>query len=77
MGRHEAGLCPEVLSFFPFGQFSGCRAWRDREGTSDVGDAEERLSPAIRAVLDLPNLSAISREKLAEPSTPSGTPLFA
>jgi 2,4-dichlorophenol 6-monooxygenase len=52
-------------------------AWRDKEAASGVDDAEEKLNAAIRAVLDLPNLSAISREKLPEPSTPSGTPLFA
>ena len=39
--------------------------------------AEARLSAALCAVLDLPNLAAITREKQAEPSKPSGTPLFA
>jgi 2,4-dichlorophenol 6-monooxygenase len=55
----------------------GVVAWRDREGASDVGDAEARLSAAICAVLDLPNLAAIPREKQAEPLKPSGAPLFA
>jgi 2,4-dichlorophenol 6-monooxygenase len=55
----------------------GVVAWRDKEAAFDVDDAEEKLNAAIRAVLDLPNLSAISREKLPEPSTPSGAPLFA
>jgi 2,4-dichlorophenol 6-monooxygenase len=51
-------------------------AWRDKEGTPDPKDAEEKLSAAIRAVLDLPSLSALPREKQSEPSKPSGTPLF-
>jgi 2,4-dichlorophenol 6-monooxygenase len=55
----------------------GVVAWRDKEAASDVDDAAEKLSAAICAVLDLPNLSAIPREKQPEPSTPSGTPLFA
>lgn len=54
----------------------GVVAWRDKEGTPDALDAAEKLSAAIRAVLDLPNLSAIPREKLSELSKPSGTPLF-
>jgi 2,4-dichlorophenol 6-monooxygenase len=40
----------------------GVVAWRDKEGTPDPGDAEEKLSAAIRAVLDLPSLSALPRE---------------
>jgi 2,4-dichlorophenol 6-monooxygenase len=51
-------------------------AWRDKEGTPDPHDATEKLSAAIRAVLDLSDLSAIPREKQPEPSKPSGTPLF-
>jgi 2,4-dichlorophenol 6-monooxygenase len=52
-------------------------AWRDKEGTPDPKDAEEKLSAAIRAVLDLADLSTIPREEQFEPSKPSGTPLFA
>jgi 2,4-dichlorophenol 6-monooxygenase len=52
-------------------------AWRDMEGALDVEDAVEKLGAAIRAVLDLSNLSAIPREKQPEPSKPGGTPLFA
>jgi 2,4-dichlorophenol 6-monooxygenase len=55
----------------------GVVAWRDEEAASDVDDAEEKLCAAICAVLDLPNLAAIPRGKQPEPSTPSGTPLFA
>jgi len=55
----------------------GVIAWRDKEAASNVDDAEEKLSAAIRAVLDLPNFSAIPREKQPEPSILSGTPLFA
>jgi 2,4-dichlorophenol 6-monooxygenase len=51
-------------------------AWRDKEGTPDAQEAAEKLSAAIRAVLDLSDLSAIPREKQPEPSKPSGTPLF-
>ena len=51
-------------------------AWRNQEGTPAPKDAEEKLSTAIRAVLDLSSLSALPREKLAEPSKPGGTPLF-
>ena len=54
----------------------GVVAWRDKEGTPDPKDAEEKLSAAVRAVLDLADLSTIPREKPPEPSTPSGTPLF-
>jgi 2,4-dichlorophenol 6-monooxygenase len=54
----------------------GVVAWRDKEGTPDPKDAEEKLSSAIRAVLDLPSLSAIPREKQPEPSKPGGAPLF-
>jgi len=55
----------------------GVVAWRDKKGTLDAEDAAEKLSAAIRAVLDLSDLSAIPREKQPEPSKPSGTPLFA
>ncbi len=55
----------------------GVVAWRDIEGTSDSVEALERLSAAIRSVLDLTDLSAVPREKRAAPSKPSGTPLFA
>jgi 2,4-dichlorophenol 6-monooxygenase len=55
----------------------GVVAWRDKEGTPDVNHAVDRLSEAIRAVLDLPNLSMIPRDKQAEPSKPTGAPLFA
>jgi 2,4-dichlorophenol 6-monooxygenase len=55
----------------------GVVAWRDKEGAAEVGDATERLSAALCAVLDLPSLAAISRGEQAEPSKPSGAPLFA
>jgi len=55
----------------------GVVAWRDKDGTLDAGEATEKLSAAIRAVLDLADLSTIPREKEPEPSKPSGTPLFA
>ena len=55
----------------------GVVAWRCKQGTSDVEDAVSKLSEALCAALDLPNLSAIPREKQAEPSKASGTPLFA
>jgi 2,4-dichlorophenol 6-monooxygenase len=55
----------------------GVVAWRDKKGTLDGEDATEKLSAAIRAVLDLTNLSTIPRKKQPEPSTPSGAPLFA
>jgi 2,4-dichlorophenol 6-monooxygenase len=55
----------------------GVVAWRDKDGTSDAGEATDRLSNAIRTVLDLADLSAVRREKEAEASKPSGTPLFA
>jgi 2,4-dichlorophenol 6-monooxygenase len=55
----------------------GVVAWRDKHGALEVQEAAEKLSAAIRAVLDLPNLSAIPREKQPEPSTHNGTPLFA
>jgi len=55
----------------------GVVAWRDRDGTRDAGEATERLSAAIRTVLDLADLSAIPRERQPEPSKISGTPLFA
>ena len=41
----------------------GVVAWRDKEGTPDAKDAEEKLSAAIRAVLDLPSLSALPRRE--------------
>jgi 2,4-dichlorophenol 6-monooxygenase len=55
----------------------GVVAWRDMKGTLKGEDATEKLSAAIRAVLDLTNLSTIPRKKQPEPSAPSGTPLFA
>ena len=55
----------------------GVVAWRDREGATNVADAEQRLSAALCAVLDLPNLSSILREKQPEPSKLDGTPQFA
>ena len=55
----------------------GVVAWRDKHGTSEPGEATERLSKAIRTVLDLANLSALPREKKPETDKPSGTPLFA
>ena len=55
----------------------GVVAWRDIEGTSDTGEALDRLSAAIRSVLDVSDLSAIPREKPPQLSKPSGTPLFA
>jgi 2,4-dichlorophenol 6-monooxygenase len=55
----------------------GVVAWRNKEGMLDAEDAAEKLGRAICAVLDLPSLSAIPREKQTEPSKPSGTPLFA
>jgi len=41
----------------------GVVAWRDKDGTSDAGEATDRLSNAIRTVLDLADLSAVRREK--------------
>ena len=55
----------------------GVVAWRNKEGTLDVGDAAEKLGRAICTVLNLPSLSTSPREKQSEPSKPSGTPLFA
>ncbi|WP_426437051.1 FAD-dependent monooxygenase [Bradyrhizobium genosp. P] len=55
----------------------GVVAWRDMEGTSDIGEALNRLSVAIRTILDISDLSAIPREKPTQPSKPSGTQLFA
>ena len=55
----------------------GVVAWRDQEGTPEPQDAADKLGAAIRAVLDLPNLSMILREKQAELSNPTDTPLFA
>jgi 2,4-dichlorophenol 6-monooxygenase len=55
----------------------GVVAWRDKDGTFDAGEATDRLSNAIRTVLDLADLSAVRREKETEASKPSGTPLFA
>jgi 2,4-dichlorophenol 6-monooxygenase len=54
----------------------GVVAWRDHEGALDAAEAFEKLSAAIRAVLDLADLSTIPREKQPEPAKPSGTPLF-
>jgi len=54
----------------------GVVAWRDKEGTLDAEDAAEKVTAAVRAVLDLADLSTIPREKPPEPSTPSGTPQF-
>jgi 2,4-dichlorophenol 6-monooxygenase len=55
----------------------GVVAWRSQEGTADRGDAAEQLSTAICAVLDLPSLATIPRERQAETSKPGGTQLFA
>ncbi len=55
----------------------GVVAWRDHEGTLDAGEAAEKLSAAISAVLDVADLSTIPREKQPEQAKPSGTPLFA
>ncbi|WP_456725138.1 aromatic-ring hydroxylase C-terminal domain-containing protein [Bradyrhizobium sp. USDA 4350] len=55
----------------------GVVTWRDKEGTPDPQVAAEKLSAAIRAVLDLQDLSTISQEKQPEPSKPNGPPLFA
>ena len=55
----------------------GVVSWRDKDGMSDNGEAFDRLSAAIRTVLDLKDLSAIPREKPQAPTKPSGTPLFA
>jgi 2,4-dichlorophenol 6-monooxygenase len=54
----------------------GVVAWRDKEGTPDAKDAEERLSAAIRTVLDISSLAALPRGKQPEPSKPSVTLLF-
>ena len=55
----------------------GVVAWRQVDAAADVADAEQRLSAALWAVLDLPNLAAIPREQQAEPAKASGAPLFA
>jgi 2,4-dichlorophenol 6-monooxygenase len=55
----------------------GVVAWRDKEGTLDAGEAAGKLSAAIRAVLDVADLSTIPREKQPEPAKPSGISLFA
>lgn len=55
----------------------GVVAWRSRDGARSVDDAERQLRTAICAVLDLANLTAISREQNPEPAKPSGTPQFA
>lgn len=55
----------------------GVVAWRDMEGTSDTEEALDRLSAAIRTILDVSDLATIPREKPQQPSKPSGTPLFA
>jgi 2,4-dichlorophenol 6-monooxygenase len=54
----------------------GVVAWRDREGTPDPKDAKEKLSAAIRTVLDLKSLAALPRDERPEPSKPGGVPLF-
>jgi 2,4-dichlorophenol 6-monooxygenase len=41
----------------------GVVAWRDKDGTLDAGEAFEKLGAAIRAVLDLADLSAITHQK--------------
>jgi 2,4-dichlorophenol 6-monooxygenase len=55
----------------------GVVAWREKDAPSDVDDAEKKLSAAIRAVLDLSDLTAIPRKAQSAPSAPSGTTLFA
>ena len=55
----------------------GVVAWRDKHGTSDPGEAFDRLSEAILTVLDLANLSAVPRDKKPETAKSNGTPLFA
>lgn len=55
----------------------GVVAWRSKKGTADAQDAAEKLGAAICAVLDLPNLSTIPRERQAGTSEPGGTELFA
>jgi 2,4-dichlorophenol 6-monooxygenase len=55
----------------------GVVAWRSKEGTADVADALEKLSTAIRAVLDLQNLDVIPRDRQGETSKPGSTELFA
>ena len=55
----------------------GVVAWRDKDGTPNVGEATERLGAAIRTILDLTDLSAVKRDSLHESSKPSATPLFA
>ena len=52
----------------------GVVAWRQQDAAADVADAEERLSAALCAVLDLPDLALTSREKQPELSKPSGRP---
>ena len=55
----------------------GVVAWRNAEGAADVDDAAKKLGMAICAVLDLPSISVILREKQTEPPKPSDAPLFA
>ncbi|MBN8974138.1 MAG: 2,4-dichlorophenol 6-monooxygenase, partial [Rhizobiales bacterium] len=55
----------------------GVVAWRDMEGTSEESEALNRLSAAIRMVLDLSDFTAIPRERPLVTSEPNGTPLFA
>ena len=55
----------------------GVVAWRDKGGTTDPKVAEEKLSAAIRAVLDLPSLSTLPRNEHPETSKPGSAPLFA
>jgi 2,4-dichlorophenol 6-monooxygenase len=54
----------------------GVVAWRDKEGAADSKDAGEKLSAAIRSVLDLQSLSAFPREKPPERSKCDVAPLF-
>jgi len=55
----------------------GVVAWRDKVGTPDFAVAVEKLGAAICTVLDLPDLSAIPRDKQVEFARPGGAPLFA
>jgi len=55
----------------------GVVAWRHWKAALNTADAADKLSDAIRAVLDLPSLSGLPREKRAEPAADSGARLFA
>lgn len=55
----------------------GVVAWRQMDAAADMADAEQRLSAALCAVLDMPSLSAIQRERQAVPAKPDSAPLFA